>query len=58
MSKGYPEELRARATRMVLERFDEYGSVYKVAKALGPKLGVQPESLRRWVAQAQVDAGQ
>jgi transposase-like protein len=33
---------------MVLDRLEEYGSVYKAAKAVGPRLNVSVESLRRW----------
>ena len=58
MSKRYPVEQRERATRMALDRLEEYGSAWAVARALGPKLGVGAESLRKWVRQAQVDAGQ
>jgi transposase len=43
---------------MVLDRLEEYGSVWAAARALGPKLGVGPESLRKWALQAQVDQGQ
>ena len=57
MSHRYPAEQRERATRMALERLDEYGSAWAVAQALGPKLGIGPETLRKWVLQAQVDAG-
>jgi transposase-like protein len=42
---------------MALERLDEYGSAWAVAQALGPKLGVGAETLRKWVLQAQTDAG-
>jgi transposase len=58
MPKRYPAEQRERATRMALERVDEYGSAWAVAQALGPKLGVGPETLRKWVVRAQVDGGQ
>jgi len=57
MAKRYPTEQRVRATRMAVDRLDEYGSAWGVAQALGPKLGVGPETLRKWVLQAQVDAG-
>jgi transposase-like protein len=55
MPKRYPVEQRERATRMALDRVGEYGSAWAVAQALGPKLGVGPETLRKWVVQAQVD---
>ena len=57
MPNRYPAEQRERATRMALDRLDEYGSAWAVAQALGPKLGVGPETLRKWVLQAQTDAG-
>lgn len=42
--------------RMTLDRLSEYPSVYAACNALAPTLG--PESLLRWVVQAQVDAGE
>src|SRR4029077_5017670 len=56
MSKHYPVEQRERAVKMVLDHLDEYRSVYAACRAIGPKVGVGAESLRRWVLQAQVDA--
>ena len=56
MSKHYPVEQRERAVKMVLDHLDEYRSVYAACQAIGPKVGVGAESLRRWVLQAQVDA--
>jgi transposase len=58
MPNRYPAEQRQRATRMALERLDGYGSTWSAAQALGPKLGVGSETLRKWVLQAQADAGQ
>ena len=58
MPKQFPPEVRDRAVRMTMDRLSEYPSVYAACKALAPKLGVGPESLRRWVVQAQVDAGE
>jgi transposase len=49
MPKKYPSEQRECATRMVLDRLEEYPSVWAAAQSLGPKLGVGPETLRKWV---------
>jgi transposase len=56
MSKHYPVEQRERAVKMVLDHLGEYRSVYVAAQAIGPKVGVGPETLRKWVLQAQIDA--
>ncbi len=48
---------RDQALRMALERLLEYPSPWAAAQALGPKLGVGPETLRKWIVQAQVDDG-
>jgi transposase len=57
MPKQYPKEQRERAVRMMLDRLPEYPSPWAAAQALAPKLGVGPETLRKWVVQAQVDTG-
>jgi len=56
--KRYPKDQRDRAVRMVLDRLDEYPSLYAACEAIAPKLGVGSESLRRWTLQAQIDSGQ
>ena len=54
-AKQYPKAQRDRAVRMVLDRLDEYQSVYIACGDVAPKLGIHRESLRRWVKQALVD---
>lgn len=44
MPKKYPTDQRDRALRMALERLDDYPSPWAAAQALGPKLGVGPET--------------
>jgi transposase len=56
MPKRYPQDQRERAVRMVLDHLSEYDSVFAACSAIGPKLNIGRESLRRWVLQAQIDA--
>ena len=54
----YPLELRERAVRMVLESKADYPSEYEAIRSISAKLGItSPESLRKWVRQAEVDGG-
>jgi transposase len=54
----YPQELRERAVRMVAEVRPNYESDWAAITAVAARLGVgTAETLRKWVRQAQVDAG-
>jgi transposase-like protein len=57
MPKKYDPEFKARAVRLVRDHMDDYGSVTAASVAVGTQLGVARETLRRWVAQADVDDG-
>ena len=54
----YPQELRERAVRMVFEHAAEYPSQWATIRSIAEKLGCTTEALRRWVRQAERDAGQ
>ena len=51
MPRTYPQDQKDRATKMVLDRLNEYPSVWAGAQALAPKLGIGAETLRKWVVQ-------
>ena len=58
-SQQYPPELRERAVRMVGEVTPNYDSQWAAIGAVAQKLGVgTAETVRKWVRQAEVDAGQ
>jgi transposase len=51
-------EVRERAVRMVREHGAEHASQWAAIKSIAAKLGCTSETLRRWVRQAERDAGQ
>jgi transposase len=58
MPKQYDKEMRAKAVRLVQEHRGDYASEYEAIKAIAARLGMNPETLRKWIRQAEVDAGQ
>jgi transposase len=57
-SSNYPPELRERAVRMVAQVRPDYPSDWPAICAVAQKLGIgSAETLRKWVRQAEVDAG-
>ena len=55
---AYPAALRERGVRLFRENRADYGSDTAAYKAIAPKLGCSPDSLRVWCQQAERDAGQ
>jgi len=56
----YPRELRERAVRMVVESVaaGEYPSEFEAIRTIATRLGIgSPETVRKWVRQAEVDGG-
>ena len=57
MPKKVDPELKARAVRLVTEHQQEYTSMNAAAGAVAKQLGLGQETVRRWVVQSLVDAG-
>lgn len=57
MPKKYDERTRAKAVRLVTEHSEDYASEWAAMKTVAGRLGMNPETLRKWIRQAEVDAG-
>ena len=55
--RKYPDELRERAIRLVLDIEEETGSTTAACRRIGAELGINSDTLRGWVKQAQIDSG-
>jgi transposase len=53
----YSPEVRERAVRMVFEHQAEHESQWAAIVSIAGKIGCTPESLRKWVRQAERDQG-
>ena len=57
-ARKYPDELRDRAVRLVLDRVKEQDtSVTTACRKAGAELGINADTLRGWAKQAQIDRG-
>ncbi len=55
--RKYPDELRERATRMAVEARRDPATKPGALARIGKQLGINPETLRNWVSQVEIDDG-
>ena len=55
--RKYPDELRERAIRLVLDARKDRASRPGACRRIGEQLRINPDTLRGWVNQAEVDVG-
>ena len=58
MPTKYDQETKARAIRLFRDHAGDYDSEWAAMCAIAGRLGMSAETLRKWVRQAEVDAGQ
>jgi transposase len=57
MPSKYDPSTRAKAIRLVREHRGDYPAEYAAITAVARRLGMTPETLRKWLRQAEVDEG-
>ncbi len=58
MPKRWVAETKEKATRLVMEHRSGYSSESAAITTIATRLGMSAETLRKWVPQTRVDAGQ
>ena len=57
MPKRYDENTKARAVRLVVDHVEDYSSESEAIRTVAGRLGMGAETLRIWLRQAEIDAG-
>ena len=58
MPSRFDKQTRAKAVRLVKDHVGDYESEWAAIKAISVRLGMNAETLRKWIRQSEVDAGE
>ena len=58
MPKRWDKETKEKAVRLVIDHRSDYSSEWAAITTVSFRLGMSPETLRRWVRQHRIDAGE
>jgi transposase len=58
MPSRYDQDTRAKAIRLVRDHAGDYPTEWAAITAVSGRLGMSAETLRKWIRQAEVDAGE
>jgi len=58
MPSRYDEQTKAKAVRLVREHSEDYASEWEAITTVAGRLGMSPETLRKWIRHAEIDAGE
>jgi transposase len=58
MPRQFAPEFRQRALRMLEEAIPEHETEYAAIRHVATKLGIGPETLRKWRRRTEIDSGQ
>ena len=56
-ARKYSPEVRERAVRLVFDHEHQHDSQWATIGSIAAKIGCSPETLRKWVRQAEIDHG-
>jgi len=57
MPSKWDPNVRSKAIRLVREHREDYPTEYAAITSVAGRLGMTPETLRKWIRQAEVDEG-
>ncbi|MCA1821584.1 MAG: IS3 family transposase, partial [Pseudonocardia sp.] len=56
--RSYEREIRVKAVRLVRDHVGDYATEWAAIKAVSGRLGMSAETLRKWLRQSDVEAGE